>query len=76
MDPWSLSSAVKTSILATNPVNCTALNKCLVCLLDQINSCATYTVTAAMHSIAVIHGSHKKSLSNDTNILNVQRTEE
>lgn len=61
VDPWSLRSAVKTSTPATHPGNCIALNKCLACLPGQINSCATYTVTAAMHMISVTHGSRKNS---------------
>jgi len=60
VDPWSLRKAVKTSILANHPVNCTALNKCLVCLPGQINSWATYTVTTAMRIIH-LYMAHTKS---------------
>jgi hypothetical protein len=41
----SLSCAVILSMLATHPVNCTFLYKCLlVCLPCQTHSCATHTV--------------------------------
>jgi hypothetical protein len=42
----SLSCTVILSMLATHPVNCTFLYRCLlVCLQSQTHSCATHTVT-------------------------------